>query len=179
MRRAGAGWCDQVDLGGKAQDQEVFGLALQLAYRLPRADHQQGVAKAQLFFHQLLFDSGLIAAQADHVKAIAGAKRQFEDALADQLRAGWQRDLSHSQILGLIDEVGGLEVQRLQLHGLAQAAQVVMLGEQVEQQHVALMQHGARVGRDHARGELVLALDTDHVGAVSGAQFQLAKVVAD
>ncbi|MCY1414258.1 hypothetical protein D9M71_297050 [compost metagenome] len=179
LRRAGAGWRDQVDFRGQAQYQEVPGLALQLAHGFPRADHQQGVAKAQLFFHQLLFDSGLIAAQADHVKAIAGAKRQFEDALADQLRAGWQRDLSHSQILGLIDEVGGLEVQRLQLHGLAQAAQVVMLGEQVEQQHVALMQHGAGVGGDYPRGELVLALDADHVGAVAGAQLQLAQGVAD
>ena len=70
-------------------------------------------------------------------------------------------------------------MQRLQLHGLAQAAQVVAVGEQVEQQHIALVQHGAGVGGDHPRGELVLALDADHVGAMSGAQLQLAQGMTD
>ncbi|MNW07993.1 hypothetical protein D3C71_2047000 [compost metagenome] len=84
-----------------------------MAHGLPGADHQQGIAQAQLFFHQLLFERRLLTPQADHVEVVAGAKRQFENAFADQLRAGWQRNLGHAEFLGLVDEIGGLEVQRL------------------------------------------------------------------
>ena len=179
IRRPGACGCHLVDLGRQAQHQEVAGLGLQLAHRFPRADYQQGVAQAQLFFNQLFLDGQLVAPQPHHVEVVAGTERKFEDALADQLRAWRQRHFRHPQLLGLVDEVGRLEVQRLQLHGLAQAAQVVAVGEQVEQQDIPLLQHGARVGGDHPGGELVLAFDADHVGAMPGAQFQFAQGMAD
>ncbi|MNN85582.1 hypothetical protein D3C81_2028900 [compost metagenome] len=58
---------------------------MQLPHGFPGAYHQQGIAQAQFFFHQLFLDGRLFTAQTDHVEVEAATKRQFEDALADQL----------------------------------------------------------------------------------------------
>ncbi|MNQ84959.1 hypothetical protein D3C85_1001050 [compost metagenome] len=97
--RAIARWGDIVDFCRQAQYQEVPWLGLQLANGFPGADHQQGVAELEFFFHQLLFDGVLVAAQADHVEAPAAAEGQLQQGLADQLRARRHRHFGHAHFL--------------------------------------------------------------------------------
>ncbi|MNT20590.1 hypothetical protein D3C72_1559040 [compost metagenome] len=146
---------------------------MQLTHGLPRSDHQQSVAELELFFHQLFFNRALTAAQADHVQAPTVAKIEVQDTFADQLRAGHHRHFGHAYGVGLIDEISRLEVQRFELHALAQAAQVVARGEHIEQQHVTFVHRGAGIGTDHPSAELVLPFDAHYVGAMHRAQLQI------
>ncbi|MDT4831317.1 hypothetical protein FQZ97_648260 [compost metagenome] len=168
-----------VDLRRQAQHQEVATLALQLADRLPGADHQQGIAELELFLDQLGFQGLAVAPQADHVEVVLAAEGQVGEALADQRGVRRQGYLGHADLVGLLGEVTAAQGQGVQLHGVVEAEQVDVRREQVDQQHVAALQLGGGAGADQLAAEMADALDGHHVEALAAAQVELLQRLAD
>ncbi|MCY1176510.1 hypothetical protein D9M73_167850 [compost metagenome] len=98
----------------QAEHDEVAAARLQLADRLPGADHQQGVAQFQLLFQQPGFQRLAVTPQADHVKAVLAAELQVEHTLAEQGGFRRQGHFGHAHVMGLVGELLAVQAQRLQ-----------------------------------------------------------------
>ncbi len=179
VRRLAQGRRHLVDLRRQAEHQEIAVASLQLADRLPGADHQQGIAQAQLLFQHAVGERFVVATQADHVEPVLRTEAQFQDALAEQGGVRRQSHLGHADLPRLVDEVAGAERQAHQVQLGAAPVHVLRRGEDVQQQHVARLQLGAAADLDHLAVELAYPLQADHVGAQAGAQLQFFQGAAD
>ncbi|MCY1244451.1 hypothetical protein D9M72_575250 [compost metagenome] len=114
MGRLAGGGGGLVHLGGQAEHQEVAAARLQVADRLPGADHQQGVAQLQLLFQQAALQRLAVAPQADHVEVVLAAELQLAHALAEQGGFRRQGHFGHAHVMGLVGELLAVQAQRLQ-----------------------------------------------------------------
>ncbi|MNI69177.1 hypothetical protein D3C73_1249110 [compost metagenome] len=69
-----------VNLGRQIEHDKIMGFRLQLADRLPVADHQQDIAQRQGLIHQLARQGFAIAANTDHVQIITATESGFAQA---------------------------------------------------------------------------------------------------